>query len=266
MKIPIYQVDAFTGRLFGGNPAAVCPLESWLPDETMQAVAAENNLSETAFFVRKGGVFEIRWFTPKIEIALAGHPTLAAAHVIFEHLGYAAPRITFLSESGEIGVVKEGGVLWMDFPAFEAAPAGDAVEQVVRGLRASPGKFSRDGTISSSSTARKISFPSVPTSGNSKSSTAWASSPPPGGMPPISSPDSSPRARRDSRGPGHGFGPHPAHPLLGQAAWKKHAACLPGLGATRRNLLRTPGSARPDRRAGCDLHDGHDRGLKPPWM
>jgi len=138
MKIPIYQVDAFTGRLFGGNPAAVCPLESWIPAEVMQSIAAENNLSETAFFVRKGGVFEIRWFTPKIEIALAGHPTLAAAHVIFEHLNYTAPRIAFLSESGDLGVVKEGGVLWMDFPAFEAVPAGDAVEQVLRGLRAVP--------------------------------------------------------------------------------------------------------------------------------
>jgi len=138
MKIPIYQVDAFTDRLFGGNPAAVCPLESWIPADVMQAVAAENNLSETAFFVRKGGVFEIRWFTPKVEIALAGHPTLASAHVIFEHLGYTAPRIAFLSESGNLGVVKENGVLWMDFPAFDAAPAGDAVEQVIRGLRAIP--------------------------------------------------------------------------------------------------------------------------------
>jgi PhzF family phenazine biosynthesis protein len=79
MKIPIYQVDAFTDKLFGGNPAAVCPLEAWLPDATMQAVAEENNLSETAFFVRRAAAFEIRWFTPKIEIELAGHPTLAAA-------------------------------------------------------------------------------------------------------------------------------------------------------------------------------------------
>lgn len=122
MRIPLFQVDAFTDKLFGGNPAAVCPLEAWLPDGTMQAIAEENNLSETSFFVRRGEAFEIRWFTPKVEIALAGHPTLATAHVIYEHLGYEGPRISFFSKSGELRVERRDGRLAMDFPAFDAAP------------------------------------------------------------------------------------------------------------------------------------------------
>ena len=89
MNIPIYQVDAFTDKLFGGNPAAVCPLEDWLSPELMQNIAAENNLSETAFFVRREKIFELRWFTPKIEVDLCGHATLASAHVIFNHLNHS---------------------------------------------------------------------------------------------------------------------------------------------------------------------------------
>ncbi len=137
MKIPIYQVDAFTDRLFGGNPAAVCPLEKWIPDATMQAVAEENNLSETAFFVRRAEAFEIRWFTPKIEIELAGHPTLATAHVIYAHLGFTGPRITFLSKSGELRVERRDGRLVMDFPAFDAAPVATP-EALVKGLGKRP--------------------------------------------------------------------------------------------------------------------------------
>lgn len=121
MKIPIYQVDAFADKLFGGNPAAVCPLESWLSDETMQNIAEENNLSETAFFIKKGDAFEIRWFTPKVEIELAGHPTLATAHVIFNHLGYSGAQIKFISKGGELMAIKKEGLIWLDFPAFEAA-------------------------------------------------------------------------------------------------------------------------------------------------
>ena len=81
MRLPIYQVDAFTDNLFGGNPAAICPLDAWLPDATMQAIAAENNLSETAFFVREGGDYALRWFTPTVEVDLCGHATLASGHV-----------------------------------------------------------------------------------------------------------------------------------------------------------------------------------------
>ena len=123
MNIPLYQVDAFTAEIFSGNPAAVCPLEKWLPEATMQAIAAENNLPETAFFVEKGDVFEIRWFTPAVEVDLCGHATLAAAHVIFNHINYFKPRITFLSASGSLRVEKKDDLLVLDFPARDPEPA-----------------------------------------------------------------------------------------------------------------------------------------------
>ncbi|MEP1151710.1 MAG: PhzF family phenazine biosynthesis protein [Balneola sp.] len=116
MKLPIFQVDAFTERIFGGNPAAVCPLDDWLKEETMQQIAAENNLSETAFFVQKGNEYELRWFTPELEVDLCGHATLATAHVLFEHLGYDKDEIHFQTKSGLLIVSKEGERLKMDFP------------------------------------------------------------------------------------------------------------------------------------------------------
>ena len=105
MKLDIYQVDAFTSKPFGGNPAAVVPLETWLPDETMQSIALENNLSETAFFLKRDGLYEIRWFTPTFEIDLCGHATLASAFVIFDVLGLDTTTIKFHSrKSGELSV------------------------------------------------------------------------------------------------------------------------------------------------------------------
>jgi len=119
MKIPIFQVDAFTGRVFKGNPAAVCPLETWLADEMMQSIAMENNLSETAFFIPYEDGFRIRWFTPLSEVDLCGHATLATAHVLFHHLNYPADIIRFHSRSGILSVSKEeNGFLKMDFPAY----------------------------------------------------------------------------------------------------------------------------------------------------
>jgi PhzF family phenazine biosynthesis protein len=112
----IYQVDAFTDHIFGGNPAAVCPLESWLSDEFMQRIAMENNLSETAFIVRKDDIFEIRWFTPEIEIDLCGHATLASAHVIFNHLRYGKNTVHFKYAAGVLTVTRKAGLLAMDFP------------------------------------------------------------------------------------------------------------------------------------------------------
>jgi len=122
MKIRQYQVDAFASRVFEGNPAAVCPLEHWLPDETLQAIATENNLSETAFFVAAGPSFELRWFTPAAEVDLCGHATLASAHVLFEILGYGEPEIRFATRSGELRARREDGRLAMDFPARPPAP------------------------------------------------------------------------------------------------------------------------------------------------
>jgi PhzF family phenazine biosynthesis protein len=116
MKIPIYQVDAFTQKVFKGNPAAVCPLKSWLKDEDMLKIAAENNLSETAFFVPCGDQYAIRWFTPKVEVNLCGHATLASAHIIFNFLKVPADEITFQSKSGILKVRKNGDNLILDFP------------------------------------------------------------------------------------------------------------------------------------------------------
>lgn len=117
--IPIYQVDAFANELFNGNPAAVVPLESWISDEQMLKIAAENNLSETAFFVPFNEGFEIRWFTPKTEVNLCGHATLASAHVLWNHISYDQPRIRFESQSGPLFVEKLEQVLYLDFPANE---------------------------------------------------------------------------------------------------------------------------------------------------
>ncbi len=118
MKIKMYQVDAFTQELFGGNPAAICLLDKWLPERKMQAIAAENNQAETAFIVAVEDVFDIRWFTPVIEVDLCGHATLAAAHVIFNHLNRTDNEIEFRSmHSGVLKVIRNGKLLTLDFPA-----------------------------------------------------------------------------------------------------------------------------------------------------
>ena len=119
MKLDIFQVDAFTKVPFAGNPAAVVPLGNWLPDETMQSIAAENNLAETAFFVRNDDGYDLRWFTPKVEVNLCGHATLASAYVIFECLGLKTSEIKFNSHrSGPLGVSREGDRIVLDFPAY----------------------------------------------------------------------------------------------------------------------------------------------------
>lgn len=129
MKLKIYQIDAFTvgNRAFSGNPAAVCPLQEWLDSETMQKIAAENNLSETAFFVKKGSKFDLKWFTPKIEVDLCGHATLASGYVIFNFLDYREKEITFSTLSGELRVSRDEDLITLDFPAtkgkqVESAP------------------------------------------------------------------------------------------------------------------------------------------------
>lgn len=122
MKIKQYQVDAFATRTFEGNPAAVCLLEAWLDDGLLQAIAEENNLSETAFFVPSEKGYKLRWFTPVKEVDLCGHATLAAAHVIFETLGYAKQVITFETRSGDLFVERKGKRLEMDFPASPPTP------------------------------------------------------------------------------------------------------------------------------------------------
>ncbi|MCW3086821.1 MAG: Phenazine biosynthesis protein PhzF family [Sediminibacterium sp.] len=143
MTLPIYTVDAFTDHIFGGNPAAVCPLAEWLPAETMQQLASENNLSETAFFVRRDdGSYDIRWFTPELEIDLAGHPTLATAFIIFNELGHSADTITFHSKSGVLTVIKKDGKLEMNFPA-RMPVACTPPEELLKGFSIPPAKILR---------------------------------------------------------------------------------------------------------------------------
>jgi len=123
MRLPIYQVDAFTDSLFGGNPAAVCLLEAWLPDGTLQAIAAENNLSETAFFVREGGDYALRWFTPTVEVDLCGHATLASGHVVMSFLEPQRESVSFHTvKAGTLVVARRGDILIMDFPVRPASP------------------------------------------------------------------------------------------------------------------------------------------------
>ena len=131
MKIKQYQIDAFATRAFEGNPAAVCPLQSWLDDDLLQAIAEENNLSETAFFIPSGKGFQLRWFTPESEVDLCGHATLATAYLLFEKLGYSDPLITFETRSGLLSVAKQGDQLQMNFPAQQPEPTAipDALVQ-----------------------------------------------------------------------------------------------------------------------------------------
>jgi PhzF family phenazine biosynthesis protein len=123
MQLPIYQIDAFASRVFAGNPAAVCPLEEWLPDATMQAIAAENNLSETAFFCREGDDYAIRWFTPGVEVELCGHATLASGYLLLTRLTPEVDIVQFSSRSGPLSVIRKGDEFALDFPAQPASPA-----------------------------------------------------------------------------------------------------------------------------------------------
>lgn len=125
MKIKMYQVDAFTENLFGGNPAAICLLDKWLPEDQMQQIAAENNLAETAFITTDDDGYHIRWFTPTVEVDLCGHATLAAAHVIFTETDYEDDEIIFTSQySGQLTVAKNNGLLTLNFPTdtYERVP------------------------------------------------------------------------------------------------------------------------------------------------
>jgi len=133
MKLPIYQVDAFTNTRFSGNPAAIIPLSEWLDDATLQAIAMENNLSETAFLIPGTEHFTdygLRWFTPESEVDLCGHATLAAASVAFNHLGFQGSTISFATKSGKLSVEKRADVFVMDFPAWIPTP----VENIPAGL------------------------------------------------------------------------------------------------------------------------------------
>ena len=139
MKIPIYQADAFTDALFGGNPAAVCPLQEWLSDELLQQIAVENNLSETAYLLKDGNNYHIRWFTPGTEVKLCGHATLASAHIIFTILGHEGDTIIFHSKSGPLKVSKRSnGKLMLDFPANAPELVTEVPAGIFEGLGIAP--------------------------------------------------------------------------------------------------------------------------------
>jgi len=133
MKSKIYQVDAFASQVFQGNPAAVCPLTEWLDDETLQKIAEENNLSETAFFVVSESIIHLRWFTPMEEVDLCGHATLASAFVLYEHLGYTETEITFMTRSGKLVVSKNEQGFSMDFPVSKPSLV-EAPKALIEGL------------------------------------------------------------------------------------------------------------------------------------
>ncbi|HZQ52853.1 MAG TPA: PhzF family phenazine biosynthesis protein [Bryobacteraceae bacterium] len=137
MELPLFQVDAFTDSLFSGNPAAICPLENWLPDATLQAIATENNLSETAFFVRNSHRFQLRWFTPGCEVDLCGHATLASAYVLFHELHEPGDTLRFETKSGELAVHRDGDRLAMDFPARPPQPV-EPDSRLVKALGGTP--------------------------------------------------------------------------------------------------------------------------------
>ena len=137
MKIPYYHVDAFASARFKGNPAGVCVLEEWLPDDTLQKIAFENNLSETAFFIAKRDHFELRWFTPAIEVDLCGHATVAAGFVIFSFPGQKDPVIRFQSKSGLLTVEREGEIMVLDFPSRPPVPC-ELPDALRKGLGCAP--------------------------------------------------------------------------------------------------------------------------------
>lgn len=140
MKLEVYQIDAFTKEVFKGNPAAICPLEEWLETDLMQKIALENNLSETAFFVKRDDIYEIRWFTPTYEIDLCGHATVASAFVIFEILKAETDFIRFHShKSGELSVEKKGECLTLDFPSRSVSPV-----EIPEGLAEALGKTPKE--------------------------------------------------------------------------------------------------------------------------
>lgn len=137
-QLQLFQIDAFANEVFHGNPAAVCPLEKWLNDATLQAIAQENNLAETAFFVPKYDGFHIRWFTPKHEVPLCGHATLASAFVIFTELDPKRQSVGFESRSGPLQVMRKRSLLTMDFPAIPMKPCHRPPDILLQGLNIQP--------------------------------------------------------------------------------------------------------------------------------
>lgn len=138
MKIPAYHIDAFAGAVFSGNPAVICPLERWLDDETLRLIASENNIPVTAFFVENQDQYELRWFTPTVELNLCGHGTVAAAAVVFNIIDTSKESVVFATKGGTFQVVKDGAFIVLDFPVYEGAPCSARPEDLVCALGREP--------------------------------------------------------------------------------------------------------------------------------
>ena len=138
MKIPAYHIDAFAETIFSGNPAVVCPLERWLDDKTLQRIAWEHNLPATAFFVKYDDHYELRWFSPTVELNLCGHGTVAAAAVIFDYMGASKQSVTFQTKGGTFNVVRDGQLICLEFPVYEAVLCATPPEKLVRALGRQP--------------------------------------------------------------------------------------------------------------------------------
>ena len=249
MKIPMFQVDAFTDRVFGGNPAAVCVLGGWLPDQVMLNIAAENNLSETAFLKEREDGFDLRWFTPKAEIDLAGHPTLAAAYTVFEILKPGWERVLFHSPSGPLTVVKEDGFLSMDFPSRPGRPCGVPAE-LVQGLGAEPRELllARDHLAVFETQDQVLALkPDFNALARLESMGVIVTAP--GEDRDFVSRFFAPQDGH-SRGPGHRLGPLHPGALLVRAVGEKRAFRPPGLGAGRGAEVPGPGGTGDPGRAG----------------
>ena len=264
MKIPLYQIDAFAARPFSGNPAAVCPLEQWLDEATLQAIAAENNLSETAFLVAEDEGFHLRWFTPAVEVELCGHATLATGWVIFNRFDWPLEAIDFRTRSGVLTVSRDGERLAMDFPA-RPATHGDTVDAVAGALGANPGEVRRADNgnalaVFDSAAEVKSLEPDFARLGALDMFGVIATAP---GEDDDRFRLALFRAARGRAGrPGHGIGPlHPGALLVGAARQGK-AVRAPGLETRRRIVVR--GSRRPHHhRRPLRIGDGrHDHASK----
>ena len=267
MTIKLLQVDTFTETVLGGNPAAVCPLDAWLDDATMQAIAAENNLSETAFMVPEGEGYGLRWFTPNVEVDLCGHATLAAAFVVFEQLRPGSESVSFETLSGRLTVARDGEALVMDFPAQPAQPQ-PAPAALAQALGAAPAEVLAG--------ADWIAVFERRGAGRRPQPRPDAADHP---RPPRRCRDRTGRCgrcrlraallrsqERRARGPGDGQRADGARALLGGAARQETARRAPALGAWRADGVRGSRHAGLDRRPRGALHGGdrHPRRLTPP--
>ena len=255
MELPLYQVDAFTDRLFAGNPAAVCPLPRWLKDETMQSIAAENNLAETAFFLAEGEGFRLRWFTPTVEIDLCGHATLASAFVISSFLEPTRRQMHFETRSGRLTVTREGDSYLLDFPVWGLKPARNPA--VGKAMGRDPSElFASIPYLAVYDSAAEVAALDPDLKAVAALDLDGVLATAPGRERDRLCRPLFRAGRRHSRGSRHRLGAMRAHALLGGAAEAPAPGRPPDLQARRRFPLRARGRSRAYRRPGGLLSQG----------